>query len=326
VVDLPVLAAVAVVVGGVAAVTARSGRVVVLGLMLAGMAASVAASPLPDGLSIAARIVGSLLAAYLLWAAVGAAPSAGAGSPLGPLSQAAAAAAAFAIGVNVRPVTLDGPDLTALIAAQAAGFALVALAIAPLAGRDVFRAGVGVALLALGCSLLFGVWSGPVPALEHLALAALLVGIAGATSLLIPMAPGASEARAADAAAVGAGPAGVVASRRATPLRAPEPAAPIGLRTGDVAQPLRRAAAGPQMPPPGPTQPRIAVEPQPALRRPMTADPIEADAWAAWSAPEPEPTRRPPSVRRAPLPDQAQPKKPEPKKPTRSRPNLGGKP
>ena len=181
-IDTAVLAAVAVVLGGVVAVTSRDGRIVILGLMLAAVAASLVASPLPSSLAVTARILGALLAAYLRWAAAGSGWVNSAGSAIGPVAEGAAATAAFVVGLTIRPVDpLAGP-----VVAQAAGLALIALAVAPLAGRDVFRLGVGVTLLTLGCSLMVTAWSGPTPPLEQLTMAALLVGIAGATSLLVP--------------------------------------------------------------------------------------------------------------------------------------------
>jgi hypothetical protein len=72
---------------------------------------------------------------------------------------------------------------------QAAGLALVTLAVIPLVGRDVLRLGVGAALLAVGLSLLREAWLGPAPSIEHFAVAALLVAILGATSLLVAPVP-----------------------------------------------------------------------------------------------------------------------------------------
>ena len=81
-------------------------------------------------------------------------------------AEAALGGAAFVIGLAIRPVDpLAGP-----VAAQAAGVAVVALAVMPLAGRNVFRLGVGTMLLTIGCSLLLGAWSGATPPLQHLAL------------------------------------------------------------------------------------------------------------------------------------------------------------
>jgi hypothetical protein len=308
VLDAAVFAAVAVVLGGVAAVTARDGRIVVLGLMLAAVAASLVASPLPSSLAVTARILGAMLAAYLLWAAAGSGAVDSAGSATGLMAEAAVAAAAFAIGLTVTPVDpLAGPA-----EAQAAGLSLIALAVVPLAGRDVFRMGVGVTLLTLGSSLVVGAWSGPTPPLEQLAMAALLVGIAGATSLLIPSAEAVDAAEAAaDLVEIEeAAPEPVAAAERAA---APEPA------FAAIARPRGAAVEQPK--------PVRSAEPE-RRPRPMTADPIEPDDWLAWEAPEPKPARRAPTrtIRRAPVPRPAEAEKPAPKKPTRSRPNLGGKP
>ena len=360
-IDLASFAAVAVVIGGVAAATARDGRVVVIGLMLAAVTSCLVASPLPGSLAVTARILGAMLAAYLLWAAAASGSIGSAGSAVGLLAESAAALAAFVIGLTIRPVDpLAGP-----LAAQAAGFALLALAIAPLAGRDVFRMGVGVALLALGCSLLGGTWSGPSPALEQLGMAALLVGIAGATRLLSPAlqtesATAASEAPVGWPNLLGEDPVAWPGPARKTgPARPTEPARRTEAARAVPARgmPGRLAPARPEQSSrpetaraPEPARgsepargPEPASTPQPAPRKPMTADPLEPDVWSAWAAPEPEPASRSTASRstgsrstqprstgpipRTPSSSQATPKKPEPKRPTtRSRPNLGGKP
>jgi hypothetical protein len=104
---------------------------------------------------------------------------------MGPAAEAAIAAAAFLIGLWIAPVKpLPGP-----VTQQAAGLALVALAVIPLVGRDVLRLGIGAALLAVGLSLLREAWLGPALSLEHFAVAALLVAILGATSLLVAPVP-----------------------------------------------------------------------------------------------------------------------------------------
>jgi hypothetical protein len=328
VLDAAVFAAVAVVLGGVVAATSRDGRVVVLGLMLAAVAASLVASPLPGSLAVTARILGAMLAAYLLWAAAGSGTVNSAGSAIGLVAECAVAVAAFAVGLALRPVDpLAGP-----VEAQAAGLSLIALAIVPLAGRDVFRMGVGVTLLTLGSSLLVGAWSGPTPPLEQLAMAALLVGIAGATSLLIP------SVEAVEVAAdyvVESAPEQVAAAHPVAPrppaLRPPavptksdaaeRPAAPRVAAVQAVAVPKPMPAEQPK-----PIQPIQPIEPE-RRPRPMTAEP-EADDWLAWEAPAPEPalpvTTR--SARRAPVKRLNEIEKPAPKKPTRSRPHLGGKP
>ena len=216
VLDAAVFAAAAVVLGGVVAVAARDGRIVVLGLMLAAVAASLVTSPLPGSLAVTARILGAMLAAYLLWAAIGSRSINGTGSAIGLVAEGAIALAAFTVGLTVAPVDpLAGPA-----EAQAAGLSMIALAVVPLAGRDVFRMGVGVTLLTLGGSLLVGAWTGPAFPLGQLAMAALLVGIAGATSLLIPSAEDADAAEAAaDARSSPRGAAGP--PRRRRPSRRP---------------------------------------------------------------------------------------------------------
>jgi hypothetical protein len=180
-IGLAVVAALLTVIGCVAAVSARDSRLVALGLLLAMMAAPLASSSQPSALAIAFRFVGGLLAAYLLWASARARSIASEGSGIGAVAELAVAAAAFSIGWFVAPVT----PLTGPIAAQAAGFSLLALAVAPLAARNVFRVGVGVAVVTLGISLLFQAWTGPATPMQQVALTALLVGVLGATSLLI---------------------------------------------------------------------------------------------------------------------------------------------
>jgi hypothetical protein len=186
-IELAVVAALAAVAGGVVAVTARDGRAVALGLAVAVVAASFAASPLPGTLSLVARIAGAMLAADLLWVATRVKAVRSDGSAIGLAAETAIAAAAFLVGLWIAPVKpLPGP-----VAEQAAGLALVALAVIPLLGKDVLRVGAGAALLAVGISLLHEAWLGPAQSFENLALAALLVGILGATGLLI--APAAEE-------------------------------------------------------------------------------------------------------------------------------------
>ena len=180
-----VVAAAGVVVGAIVAVAARDRRVVAIGLLVAMVAAPLVASPLPESLSVAARVVGAVLAAYLLWAASRGLRSDSSGSALGLAAESAIAVAAFAIGMSVSMVDpLPGPTV-----AQAAGLALVALAVVPLVGRDVLRLGVGVVLLVLGSTLFTAAWLGPTPPLAHLAIASLLTGIVGATSVTLGRQP-----------------------------------------------------------------------------------------------------------------------------------------
>ncbi|MGZ6268348.1 MAG: hypothetical protein ACXWNR_07315, partial [Candidatus Limnocylindrales bacterium] len=156
-IDLAVVAALAVVAGGIVAVTARAGWAISVGLVVAIAAAPLAASPVPGSLSLAARVVGAILAGYLLWVGTRMKAVRGDGSAVGLAAETAIAAAAFLIGLWIAPVKpLPGPA-----AEQAAGLALVALAVIPLSERNVLRVGIGVALLALGLSMLGEAWLGP---------------------------------------------------------------------------------------------------------------------------------------------------------------------
>ena len=176
-----VVAALIAVTGSVVAIAARDGRLVALGLMVSMVAAVFVASPQPAPLAVLFRILGSLLAAYVLVAAARGQSIESEGSGIGVLAEMAAAAGAFSIGwfiVPVQPIT--GP-----LAAQAAGVALIAIAIVPLTGRDVHRVGVSAAVLVIGGSLLLQAWAGSQSSVGQIVLTALIVAVAGATSLLI---------------------------------------------------------------------------------------------------------------------------------------------
>jgi hypothetical protein len=335
VLSLPFTAAVLAVGGAIAATATRDGRIAVLGLMLAAVASVLVASPLPGTLAVTARVLAALLACYLLWTATR--TGVGAGSPIGPMAETATAAAAFVIGLAIRPVDpLIGP-----VEAQAAGLALIVLAVTPLAGRDVLRMGMGVLLLTLGGSLEMSAWGGAMPDLEQLAVAALLAGTAGAVCMLAPSGEEAQPVESAGSPVLdlwAPEPAPRVAARisRATaaakpgPSRRPvanEPAAPTSARHR-APVPARKAAttatpatlegsAGPTVPVPAPPsskepalRPSPAAAPRPPAEarpspRPMTADPLEFDDWLAWSAPEaePQPKRRQWRGRKAEPPD-----------------------
>jgi hypothetical protein len=180
-IELAAVAALAAVAGGVVAITTRNGRTVAFGLAVAFAAAPLAASPLPGQLSLFARIAGALLAADLLWVGTRVNAVRSEGSAIGFAAESAVAVAAFLIGLWIAPVKPQPGPATE----QAAGLALVALAVIPIVGRDVLRLGIGAALLALGLSLLREAWLGPAASFEQFAVAALLVAILGATSMLV---------------------------------------------------------------------------------------------------------------------------------------------
>jgi hypothetical protein len=180
-IQIAVIGAVAAVCGGVAAVSSRDSRIVVAGLLLAMLATPIVSSPEPAALDLAFRFLGAMLAAYLIWAAARAQSTASEGSGIGAMAEVAVAGAAFCVGWFVVPVKpLAGP-----IAAQAAGVALIALAIAPLTGRNLLRVGAGATLLTLGIYMLLEAWVGAMSPLGQIAQTAVLLGIAGATGLLM---------------------------------------------------------------------------------------------------------------------------------------------
>ena len=147
-------------IGGVLAISSRDSRLVVGSLLVAMIAAPLAASPEPSALAIAFRTIGAALAAYLLWVATRNSQISSDGSGIGAAAEIVIAAGVFAAGWYVVPVKpLAGP-----LAAQAAGITLVAVAVVPMAGRNVMRVGTGAALMALGLSLILTAWAGPTPA------------------------------------------------------------------------------------------------------------------------------------------------------------------
>ncbi|MDO8484049.1 MAG: hypothetical protein Q7S35_03810, partial [Candidatus Limnocylindrales bacterium] len=143
--------ALAVVLGAVVAASARNARAAILGLIIALVGGSFVADPLPDSLGLAARLVGTVLGGYLLWVAGRGIDARTGGSRLGWPAELLIAAAAAVVGYGSHGLGAPaaGPAL-----AQTAGFALAALAVAPIAnGRDILRVGVGLNLLAGGAIL-----------------------------------------------------------------------------------------------------------------------------------------------------------------------------
>ena len=179
----PVLGAVAaaVVAGAVVAVSVRDGRLVVVGLAATLVFAPLLGSPLDAPLGLAAGLTGGILAAYLLWIAVRGGGMTG-GSRLGWPAEALLAGAAFVVGLGTHGL---GAPALGPVETQAAGFALAALAVVPVAtGRDVLRIGIGLFLL-LQAALLVGVGLDGYPSqLEQLVTAALVAALGGAVAAL----------------------------------------------------------------------------------------------------------------------------------------------
>ena len=174
--------ALAVGLGAVVAVSARNARTAVLGLVLAMIGAAFLADPLPDSLGLAGRLVGVVLAGYLLWIAGRDHAAWTGGSRLGWPAELLVGGAAAVAGYASHGL---GAPATGPVVAAAAGFALATLAVAPvLNGRDVVRIGLGLGLLVTGAVLVrTGLGETPAP-LEQLAIAGLVAILGGVTAAL----------------------------------------------------------------------------------------------------------------------------------------------
>lgn len=172
-----------VVAGAVVAVSARETRAALLGLLVALLAASLLADPLPGPLPIAARLASAFLACRLIAVSIRDLDEPTSGSRLGWPVEALVAAAAAVIGFGTHGLGAAGAGPAE---AQAAGFAIGALAAAPIvSSRDVFRLGVGAVLLLVG-GLLVRVGIGGTPTeLEQLVTSGLIVGLGGAIGVVI---------------------------------------------------------------------------------------------------------------------------------------------
>jgi hypothetical protein len=255
VIDIAVFGAVAVVVGGLLAVSARDVRLVSAGLLLAIAATPLVASPLPDPLPIAAWLVGGLLASYLVLAAARANELTSSGSAIGPIAEAAAAATAFIVGLRILPVLQQSapPDATAAVAAQfadtahaataaqAAGLALLVISLVPLIGRDVLRIGIGIVLTTLGLALLMNAWVGALSPLANYGMAILVVGVAGAACAVLGRAGSPETDDEADAGSAAGDPA---PGRESVPMTAAVAGAPAPIAVPDAAPRPRRARGG----------------------------------------------------------------------------------
>jgi hypothetical protein len=174
--------ALAVIVGAIVAVSARDARTAVLGLAVALIAAPAIADPISATTGLAARIVAAILAVYLLWIAVRDGGAGTGGSSIGWVAEAALAAAAAVVGFDQHGLGAVGLGPAV---AQAAGFALAALAVAPLVtGRDIVRIGIGLLLLMEGALLVRVGLDGTPSALEQIVTALLVVGLGGTVSVL----------------------------------------------------------------------------------------------------------------------------------------------
>jgi hypothetical protein len=174
--------ALAVVVGALIAGSARNARSAILGLVVTLVAAPVLADPLPGSLGLAARLVAAILAGYLLWVATRGPRLRTGGSLVGWPTDAFLAGAAAVVGYGSHGL---GAPAAGPAIASAAGFALAALALVPIAtGRDVLRVGIGLGLLISGALLVRTGLGGTPDALEQLFTAGLVATLGGAIAIL----------------------------------------------------------------------------------------------------------------------------------------------
>jgi hypothetical protein len=180
--------AVAVIAGAVVSVTAHDTRTVLLALAVALVGTPLLADPLPAPVGLAARFVGAILAAYLLWIVARERPELGlisaptGGSRIGWPAEILLAAGAAVVGFAAHGL---GAPAGGSAIASAAGFALAALAVAPVVtGRDVIRVGTGLLLLIDAALLVRSALGGSPGPVEQLLIATMLVVLAGALAAL----------------------------------------------------------------------------------------------------------------------------------------------
>lgn len=206
----PILVGVALAVsaGAIVAISARDARTALMGLAITVVAAPFLSDPLPPLSTLAMRVVGAALAAYLLRSAVmsnadeldGRSKQSGhGGSRIGWPTETLLAIAAWVVGLNVfvhlqalnpaGPGTL-GTDLLGSINAGAlatgSGLAVIVLAVVPALGsRGGLRTAVGLLVLVQGVLLFRSGVAGAPSDLEQLAGVALIVAAAITGSMLV---------------------------------------------------------------------------------------------------------------------------------------------
>ncbi len=175
--------ALAVVAGAVVAVSARNARTAIFGLVIVMILSPALADPVPAAIGLAARVVGGVLAAYLLWIAARGERVETGGSQVGWPTELflAVAAAAVGYGSHGLGVSADGPA-----SAAAAGFAAVGLAVLPVAtGRDILRIGLGLSLLLAGALLILTSLVGTPGSFDQVLVAGLVATLGGAIAILL---------------------------------------------------------------------------------------------------------------------------------------------
>ena len=200
----PALVAIAAVTigGAVLAVSARDVRSATFGLLVVLLGVPLIADPWPAPLAILVRVAAALLATRFLLIALRGDLTSG-GTRIGWASEALIGAGAAIVGLGSHGLGATGLGPAA---AQGAGFALAALAIAPLiTGRDVFRIGIGALLLLVAASLIRAGLEAPPSDAEQLIGAMLTIGLGGAIAVISVAARSAGGLTSIEPASVGRG-------------------------------------------------------------------------------------------------------------------------
>jgi hypothetical protein len=177
-----VATAVLVVAAAVTCICSRDARLRFLALATASLLVPVVADPLPDAMPLAARLAAILLGLFAIWVSIRVRPVPEPGTDLGRPVTVLVAATAFVAGLaSLVPIgERPGP-----LVAQAAGLALVALAMAPVAaGRGAIRMGCGLLLLLDGAEILSNALGGTPAAGGQVVAGLLFSALAGGVAVL----------------------------------------------------------------------------------------------------------------------------------------------
>jgi hypothetical protein len=255
-VALAVVAGVAVA-GAVLAVSAREVRATVLGILIVFLATPLVASPWPGPLAILARVAAALLAARLMMIGLRGEAVSG-GTRIGWPAEALAAAAAAVVGYGSHGL---GAPALGPAEAQATGFALMALAVTPLAtGRDVFRLGVGAVLLVMGALLIRVGLDTPPTDGEQLVISLLTIGLGGAIGVIAAAARAAGGLEIANSPSEWRGPRPPDAHRAAAAVTAAPPSGSSRPSGSSGSRPPRAGGSA--------RRPRPGRSPSPPTREP----------------------------------------------------------
>jgi hypothetical protein len=269
--------------GAVLAVSARDVRATLLGLLVVLLGAPLIADPWPDPLAILARIAATLLAVRLMSIGLRGDVTT-TGTRIGWPAEVLLAGSAAVVGYGSHGLGAAGLGPAE---AQAAGFALIVLAAAPLfAGRDALRLAVGALFLLVAAALIRAGLDPAPSAAEQLVEAVLTIALGGAIAVIVTAARAAGGLETVQADVP-------VGTRRRLPdaHRPTERGAPAGRpgRAPVVAEDTPRRATEPVG---DPTRP-AGRRPDPGTARRRDPGRLPSDTGRPPSDPGPSPEERP---------------------------------